>query len=451
MTKPRSHQFTKLQTTMRISVIGLGYLGATHAVAMATLGHEVIGIEPDQSRLEPLKNGVVPFYEPGLQDALKKVIAAGKLSFQNSHDEKSAAAEVHFICVGTPQQKGKETADTSYVFSAAKQLAAVLKPESLVVGKSTVPVGTARHLISSIQEIAGFEPRLCWNPEFLREGTALEDSLAPDRIVIGSNDPLINKNLKDCYQQILDTGTPLLELDLETAELVKVSANAFLATKISFINAMAEIAEAAGADAVKLAEAIGMDSRIGKSFLRTGIGFGGGCLPKDIRGFIARADELGVGSSLKFLTEVDNINLRRRQRVIDLAVAELEDPGHKKVSVLGISFKPDSDDLRDSPALDIALGLQSKGAQVIVHDPVSLAALEARQTGLSVAEEVLEATKDADLIILGTEWAEYRKLDPSTLNPKTKTIIDGRNVLSVNDWQKAGFKVIALGRNIQNG
>ena len=436
---------------MRISVIGLGYLGATHAVAMATLGHEVIGIEPDQSRLEPLKNGVVPFYEPGLQDALKKVIAAGKLSFQNSHDEKSAAAEVHFICVGTPQQKGKETADTSYVFSAAKQLAAVLKPESLVVGKSTVPVGTARHLISSIQEIAGFEPRLCWNPEFLREGTALEDSLAPDRIVIGSNDPLINKNLKDCYQQILDTGTPLLELDLETAELVKVSANAFLATKISFINAMAEIAEAAGADAVKLAEAIGMDSRIGKSFLRTGIGFGGGCLPKDIRGFIARADELGVGSSLKFLTEVDNINLRRRQRVIDLAVAELEDPGHKKVSVLGISFKPDSDDLRDSPALDIALGLQAKGAQVIVHDPVSLAALEARQTGLSVAEEVLEATKDADLIILGTEWAEYRKLDPSTLNPKTKTIIDGRNVLSVNDWQKAGFKVIALGRNIQNG
>ncbi|MGB4706487.1 MAG: UDP-glucose/GDP-mannose dehydrogenase family protein [Aquiluna sp.] len=436
---------------MRISVIGLGYLGATHAVAMATLGHEVIGIEPDQSRLEPLKNGVVPFYEPGLQDALKKVIAAGKLSFQNSHDEKSAAAEVHFICVGTPQQKGKETADTSYVFSAAKQLAAVLKPESLVVGKSTVPVGTARHLISSIQEIAGFEPRLCWNPEFLREGTALEDSLAPDRIVIGSNDPLINKNLKDCYQQILDTGTPLLELDLETAELVKVSANAFLATKISFINAMAEIAEAAGADAVKLAEAIGMDSRIGKSFLRTGIGFGGGCLPKDIRGFIARADELGVGSSLKFLTEVDNINLRRRQRVIDLAVAELEDPGHKKVTVLGISFKPDSDDLRDSPALDIALGLQAKGAQVIVHDPVSLAALEARQTGLSVAEEVLEATKDADLIILGTEWAEYRKLDPSTLNPKTKTIIDGRNVLSVNDWQKAGFKVIALGRNIQNG
>ena len=432
-------------------MIGLGYLGATHAVAMATLGHEVIGIEPDQSRLEPLKNGVVPFYEPGLQDALKKVIAAGKLSFQNSHDEKSAAAEVHFICVGTPQQKGKETADTSYVFSAAKQLAAVLKPESLVVGKSTVPVGTARHLISSIQEIAGFEPRLCWNPEFLREGTALEDSLAPDRIVIGSNDPLINKNLKDCYQQILDTGTPLLELDLETAELVKVSANAFLATKISFINAMAEIAEAAGADAVKLAEAIGMDSRIGKSFLRTGIGFGGGCLPKDIRGFIARADELGVGSSLKFLTEVDNINLRRRQRVIDLAVAELEDPGHKKVSVLGISFKPDSDDLRDSPALDIALGLQSKGAQVIVHDPVSLAALEAWQTGLSVAEDVLEATKDADLIILGTEWAEYRKLDPSTLNPKTKTIIDGRNVLSVNDWQKAGFKVIALGRNIQNG
>jgi len=436
---------------MRISVIGLGYLGATHAVAMATLGHEVIGIEPDSSRLEPLQNGTVPFYEPGLQEALKKALASGNLSFQNSHNDLSAAAEVHFICVGTPQQAGKETADTSYVFAAAKQLAAVLKPESLVVGKSTVPVGTASALIESIKEVAGFEPKLCWNPEFLREGTALEDSLAPDRIVIGSNDQEINKNLKDCYKPILETGTPLLELDLATAELVKVSANAFLATKISFINAMAEISEAAGADAVKLAEAIGMDSRIGKSFLRTGIGFGGGCLPKDIRGFIARAEELGVGSSLRFLTEVDNINLRRRQRVIDLAHQELGNPENKKVTVLGISFKPDSDDLRDSPALDISLGLQALGATVVVHDPVSLDALVARQTGLSVEADILLATKDADLIILGTEWKDYKDLDPNTLEPKTKTVIDGRNVLDVASWQAAGFKVIALGRSIKNG
>jgi len=436
---------------MRISVIGLGYLGTTHAVAMAMLGNEVIGIEPDSARLEPLKNGIVPFYEPGLQDALRKVLAEGTLTFQSEHDEKSAESALHFICVGTPQQEGKETADTSYVFAAAKQLAAVLKPDSLVVGKSTVPVGTASALIESIAEVAGFEPKLCWNPEFLREGTALEDSLSPDRIVIGSNDPVINKNLRDCYQPILDAGTPLLELDLATAELVKVSANAFLATKISFINAMAEISEAAGADAVKLAEAIGMDSRIGKSFLRTGIGFGGGCLPKDIRGFIARADELGVGSSLRFLTEVDNINLRRRQRVIDLAQTELGDASNKKVSVLGISFKPDSDDLRDSPALDIALGLTELGANVVVHDPVSLDALAKRETGLILEADILEATKDADLVILGTEWKEYKNLDPSTLSPKTKTVIDGRNVLDVGLWQNAGFKVIALGRSIKNG
>jgi len=436
---------------MRISVIGLGYLGATHAVAMATLGHEVIGIEPDSSRLEPLKNGIVPFYEPGLQDALKKVLAEGTLTFQGEHDEKSAESALHFICVGTPQQAGQETADTSYVFVAAKQLAAVLKPESLVVGKSTVPVGTASALIESIAGVSGFEPKLCWNPEFLREGTALEDSLSPDRIVIGSNNPEINKNLRDCYQSILDTGTPLLELDLATAELVKVSANAFLATKISFINAMAEISEAAGADAVKLAEAIGMDSRIGKSFLRTGIGFGGGCLPKDIRGFIARADELGVSSSLRFLTEVDNINLRRRQRVIDLAQTELGDPNNKKVAVLGISFKPDSDDLRDSPALDISLRLMKLGANVVVHDPVSLEALANRETGLILEAEILEATKDADMVILGTEWKEYKNLDPNTLSPKTKTVIDGRNVLDVGLWQGAGFKVIALGRSIKNG
>ena len=433
---------------MKISVIGLGYLGVTHAVAMATLGHEVIGIEPDQNKIAALQSGTVPFYEPGLKEALAKAIAAGKISFQEQHDDLSASAKIHFICVGTPQTINNHAADTSYVFEAASQLAAVLKTDSIVVGKSTVPVGTAANLIQTIESIAGFTPSLCWNPEFLREGTALADSLKPDRIVIGSHNAAVNKPLIECFQDILNQGVPLLELDLATAELVKVSANAFLATKISFINAMAEIAEASGADAVKLAEAIGMDNRIGKSFLRTGIGFGGGCLPKDIRGFIARADELGVGSSLNFLAEVDQINLRRRQKVVDLATNELGTLKNKTIAMLGISFKPDSDDLRDSPALEIALKLQARGAMMKVHDPVSLESLHKKHPELTTSTSALEACKDSDLVILGTEWNEYKNLAPESLTSKTKTIIDGRNVLNVEKWQSAGWKVIALGRNL---
>ena len=438
---------------MKISVIGLGYLGTTHAVAMAQLGHNVIGIDPDDSRIQSLAAGILPFFEPGLEDALRQAVSSGNISFQTQHDDLSAASDIHFICVGTPQISGQQSADTSYVFAAASQLAAVLKPSSLVVGKSTVPVGTARNLITTMQEISGFTPRLCWNPEFLREGTALADSMSPDRIVIGSDDPEYNQDLKTCYQTMTDQGIPILELDLETTELVKVSANAFLATKISFINAMAEIAEASGADAVRLAEAIGLDNRIGKSFLRTGIGFGGGCLPKDIRGFIARADELGVGESLAFLKEVDQINLRRRQRIVSLATEELGQVSNKKITMLGISFKPDSDDLRDSPALEIALRLQALGGIVTVHDPVSLEALEKKSSGLISESVLLAALKDADLVILGTEWADYKKLDPEAVSslPRVKTIIDGRNILNVESWQKAGWRIIAPGRNIVNG
>jgi UDPglucose 6-dehydrogenase len=300
-----------------------------------------------------------------------------------------------------------------------------------------------------MSELTGFLVHLAWNPEFLREGTALEDSLRPDRLVVGSWDQFSVKKIREVYQPILNTGTPFLSLDVETAELVKVASNAFLATKISFINAMAEIAEATGADAVALAEAIGHDERIGKKFLRTGIGFGGGCLPKDIRGFIARAEELGVGSALDFLKDVDQINLRRRNRVFELANRELGELTDKKILVLGISFKPDSDDLRDSPALEIARRLADAGARVTIHDPIALAALS--DSGKLHAESDLElAAKDVDLVILGTEWKHYRDLDPAKLQVKNKLVIDGRNALDAGKWQSAGWKVIALGRNIQN-
>ena len=438
---------------MKVTVIGLGYLGATHAVAMAELGHEVIGIEPDSKKLESLAAGILPFHEPGLDAALPKAISSGKLTFQSEHNNDSASADLHFICVGTPQTKGSDAADTTYVVAAAKELARWIKPTAVVAGKSTVPVGTAATLRKAMNEIAGFDVHLAWNPEFLREGTALEDSLKPDRIVVGTWSQHSVDVLREVYAPILQTGTPFLELDVPTAELVKVAANAFLATKISFINAMAEVAEVSGADAVALARAIGYDERIGNKFLRTGIGFGGGCLPKDIRGFVARAEELGVGSAVDFLKDVDAVNLRRRDKVVELAKAELGSLSAKAVTMLGISFKPDSDDLRDSPALEISQRLTALGAKVTVHDPVSLIPLATRSPELYREEDLLKAASGADLVILGTEWKQYREIDPVEFGKvvATKTIIDGRNVLDVSKWQAAGWRVIALGRNVHNG
>lgn len=445
---------------MKVSVIGLGYLGATHAVAMAELGHEVVGIEADPNRLAALQRGEIPFYEPGLDEALARVIRQGNITFVPDHSDATADADIHFLCVGTPQLKGSYAADTSYLFSAIESLGKWLKPNSVVAGKSTIPVGTAAALRDRLSEIAGFDAHLAWNPEFLREGTALEDSLRPDRIVIGveAGDELAESKLREVYRPILEGksgsaagGTPFLVMDVPTAELVKVAANSFLATKISFINAMAEIAETAGADAVRLAEAIGWDERIGNKFLRNGIGFGGGCLPKDIRAFMARAEELGVGQAVDFLADVDAVNLRRRQRVVDIAKAELGDLAGKKILMLGAAFKPDSDDLRDSPALDIAVILHEAGADVTVHDPMSLHGVRAKHPQLKTAEDLHSAVVGAELLVLGTEWREYRELDPAALGEQVanKLIIDGRNALDVARWQAAGWRLIALGRNVE--
>lgn len=437
---------------MKLSVLGLGYLGATHAVAMAKLGHDVLGIEPDQAKREAIREGNLPFYEPGLQEALREVLQSRKLSLAAGPDSRIREFDAHFICVGTPQLEGSDGADLSYVMAAGNELASFLGPDSVVVGKSTVPVGTAEVLRDAMSEIAGFDVRLTWNPEFLREGTALEDSLAPDRIVIGAWSKDDVAVVRDVYAQILATGVPCLEVDVATAELVKVAANSFLATKISFINAMAEVAEISGADTVKLAEAIGLDDRIGKKFLRTGLGFGGGCLPKDIRGFMARAGELGAGPALEFLKDIDTINLRRRARVVEIARTELRGLEGKNVLVLGISFKPDSDDLRDSPSLDVALRLANEGALVRIHDPKALAALGSRHPELERVKTLEEGLEGADLVILGTEWQEYSAIDPHQVSGlvSNKLIIDGRNALDVQSWQDAGWRLIALGRNVHN-
>ncbi|MFM5905356.1 MAG: UDP-glucose dehydrogenase family protein [Micrococcales bacterium] len=436
---------------MKITVIGLGYLGATHAIAMAELGHEVIGIEANPQRLSDLQNGMIPFFEPGLDDALARVLKKGNIVFQAEHTESSLEADLHFLCVGTPQLPGSYAANTEYLQQAVVALAPFLREDAVVAGKSTVPVGTSAQLSALLEKHAGFRPHLAWNPEFLREGTALEDSLRPDRIVIGVNDDRSAEVLRKVYEPITDHGTPFLVTDIPTAELVKVAANAFLATKISFINAIAEVAEVSGADAVQLAEAIGYDERIGNKFLRTGIGFGGGCLPKDIRAFMARAEELGVGSAVAFLDDIDGINKRRRKRVVDLLQQELGDLAGKKILVLGAAFKPNSDDLRDSPAIGVAKLIHAEGAKVVVHDPISLHHVNSQHPELGTEQELDRAAVDADAIVLATEWNDYKEIKPAQLGEKVanKLLIEGRNSLNVAAWQAAGWRVIALGRNVE--
>ena len=432
---------------LKLSVVGCGYLGATHAACMSSLGFEVIGVDTDPEKIALLSKGALPFYEPGLDSLLASEIKTGRLTFTTDFSA-VADADVHFICVGTPQSKDGLAADLTYVKSAVAAIAPHLKNGSLVVGKSTVPVGTAQGLRDQLAKSAPHAD-LAWNPEFLREGFAVEDTLTPNRLVVGVANDRAEEILKEVYKPVIDLGTPWIRADLPTSELVKVAANSFLATKISFINAMAEVCEAAGGDVTVLAKAIGYDPRIGNRFLQAGIGFGGGCLPKDIRAFMARAEELGAKQALEFLREIDAINLRARQRVIDVVRAELtEDLTSYKIAVLGAAFKPDSDDVRDSPALDIAAQLQAAGASVVVHDPKAIENARKRFPNLGFAVSVEECVKDADLILHLTEWREYRELDPKALASlvKKKIVIDGRNALDRDKWRAAGWQFHALGR-----
>ncbi len=440
---------------MRISVIGCGYLGAVHAAAMASLGHEVVGIDVDERKIDALRAGRAPFFEPGLPELLLEAGAAGGLTF-STDIAAVAGARVHFVCVGTPQMKGEFRADMQYVDASVTSLLPHLQPGDVVVGKSTVPVGTAERLA---EQIAPTGATLIWNPEFLREGFAVEDTLHPDRFVYGlptdeagvvtAAGEAAKALLDEVYATPLSDGTPLVVTDYPTAQLVKVAANSFLATKISFINAMAELCEATGGDVTQLADAIGYDVRIGRKFLNAGLGFGGGCLPKDIRAFMARAGELGVDQALTFLREVDSINGRRRERMVELAreVCEGTLVG-KRVAVLGATFKPNSDDIRDSPALAVADMLDKAGAHVVVTDPQGIENARAARPELHYAEDVLDAVRDADVVLLGTEWAQYRELDPDALAGVVagRHILDGRNVLDPARWRAAGWTYRALGR-----
>lgn len=435
---------------MKLSVIGCGYLGAVHAAAMASIGHEVVGIDVDQRKIDALSKGEAPFFEPGLQEILTAGIAAGNLRFTTDMAA-AAGAKVHFVGVGTPQQKDSYAADLTYVNGAFDGLLPYLAPGDLVAGKSTVPVGTAASLAPRVSETGA---TLVWNPEFLREGYAVQDTVDPDRLVAGvpagEEGEVAASVLREVYHPSVAKGTPFIVTDYATAELVKVSANAFLATKISFINAMAEIAEVTGADVTQLADAIGHDARIGRRFLGAGIGFGGGCLPKDIRAFSARAEELGRGESVAFLRQVDEINLRRRERAVQLVVEGLGGSVFEKnVTVLGAAFKPHSDDIRDSPALDVAVRLHGLGANVTVTDPAAIENARRIHPQLTYIEDRDDAIRDADALVLVTEWDEYRRQLPpehASSLARGRVVIDGRNGLDAAAWRAEGWAYYGMGR-----
>ena len=440
---------------MRMTVIGTGYLGATHAACMAELGHEVLGVDVDTAKIDTLKSGKVPFYEPGLPEVLARNLDAGRLDFSTDYATAAEFAHVHFLGVGTPQKRGSYAADLRYVRGAVEALVPKLRGEHFIFGKSTVPVGTAAELQELADSLAspGTSVEIAWNPEFLREGYAVKDTITPDRIVLGvrAKDTRAEEIAREVYATPIGQGTPFLVTDLPTAELVKVSANAFLATKISFINAVSEVCEASGGDVTQLADAIGYDERIGRKFLGAGLGFGGGCLPKDIRAFMARAGELGADDALTFLREVDAINMRRRDRVLQLTrqLAGGNVMG-KRVTVLGAAFKPNSDDVRDSPALSVAGQLSLAGADVSIYDPEAMDNARKVFPTLNYSESLEEALSEADIVVLATEWKQFRELDPVATGELVheRTIIDARNVLPPQEWKDAGWNIQALGRNL---
>lgn len=436
-------------TGLVLSVLGCGYLGAVHAAAMAHLGHRVIGVETDPSRARSLTSGRAPFYEPGLDDLLRATLDSGLLTFTDDIAE-AVEATIHFICVGTPQMPGRQSADLQFVHGAFSDLLEIIKPGDLVVGKSTVPVGTAPilHGLLKAREPAA---SLVWNPEFLREGFAVRDTLAPDRIVIGTAEPTgreVAGPLLEAYATIPEPA-PRLVTDFATAELVKVAANAFLATKISFINAMADLCELAGADVAELADALGHDVRIGRRFLNAGVGFGGGCLPKDIRAFMHRAAELGAEDTLMFLREVDAVNLARREKVVTTVTAWLDGKlAGKRIAVLGAAFKPNSDDIRDSPALAVAESLLLLGADVRVTDPWALPAAQKISPALTYEADTFVACQDAEIVLLLTEWDQFVEIDPVKLGEvvTSRRVLDGRNALDAASWAAAGWEYLGIGR-----
>jgi UDPglucose 6-dehydrogenase len=432
---------------MRISVLGTGYLGATHAACLSALGHDVLGVDVDPGRVDALSTGRAPFREPGLDELLARGLEQGLLAFDTDPGAAARHADLHFICVGTPQQISGSGLDLSHVWDAVRAVAADLPADSLLIGKSTVPVGTANALQDYLADVGRDDVEVAWNPEFLREGHAIQDSLCPERLVFGVQSPEAELRLRKTYAPIIREGATVIRTDVSTAELAKASANAMLAARLSVVNVLAEICEAAAANVTDLIAILGSDSRIGSAYLAPGVGFGGGCLPKDLRGLVARGEELEVGSALNLLTEVDHVNQRQRARTAALALSWLDDPARSAVGVLGASFKADSDDTRDSPALDVARRLHESGVDVRVYDPMGMPQARAELPDLRYMMDAVSACDGADLTLVLTEWTEFAGLDPVALRQfvARPQVIDARHVLDREKWRAAGWRFHALG------
>jgi UDPglucose 6-dehydrogenase len=441
-------------TRLKISVFGAGYLGAIHATCMAHLGHDVTAYDIDVSKISMLADGKPPFYEPGFEELLVTTLDSGKLKFTNSPEEAVRGAQLHFICVGTPQLQSADGADLRYLDAAFDVIVEHSDRPGLIVGKSTVPVGTAHRLSETLLHTGNAVAlAVAWNPEFLREGTAIEDTLRPDRLVFGVESDASEALLKEVYGNLLLNGVPFITTDLATSEMVKVAANSFLATKISFINAMAEICEVANADVLTLSRALGYDERIGSRYLHAGLGFGGGCLPKDIRAFSARAGELGAADAVSFLREIDKINQRRRERLVSVVSGIVGgDFLGKKIAVLGASFKPNSDDVRDSPALNVAAAMHLKGASVRVHDPKAIENAKRLFPTLTYCSNIEDACRNVEVLVLATEWDEYQNIDPVSFRGLVRRpiLVDARNAMNHEVWAQSGWQVHALGRGHLN-
>ncbi|GAA0607817.1 UDP-glucose/GDP-mannose dehydrogenase family protein [Kribbella sandramycini] len=436
---------------LRIAVIGTNYLGANTAAGMAEFGFDVIGVEIDEHRLKLLNDGKAPLYEPGLDPLLKKHVESGRLRFTKDYREIADWADVHFICVGTPQVDGSDAADLTQVNSVVSMLAPLLTRPVLVVGRSTVPVGTSKVVEARFhaESPAGAGVEIAWQPEFLREAHGVDDTLHPDRLVFGVQSEVAEARLREVFATPIAEGTPVVVCNLPTAELVKGGANAFLATKISFINALAEMADATGADVTQLADALGHDKRIGRGMLYAGPGYGGGCLPKDLRAFMHRAGELGVEEVITLLREVDDINQRRRAGLVDLTHELLGGQWvGKNVAVLGAAFKAGTDDVRDSPALDVAGRISLHGATVTVYDPEAMENARRVRPTLQYAASAAEAIAGAHAVLHLTEWPEFRELDPAALRGSVENpvVIDARLLLDATKWRAAGWTYRAPGK-----
>lgn len=427
-----------------MSVIGTNYLGATTAAGLAEFGFEVVGVDVDEARVKELSEGRPPFYEPGLAELLAKHTDSGRLRFTTDYRRIADWADVHFICVGTPQERDGYATDLSQVNAVVETLAPLLTRPTLVVGRSTVPVGTSERIERRIAELApaGAGVEVAWQPEFLREAHAVEDTLHPDRLVLGVHSAAAERTLREVFAAPIAEGSPVIVADRKTAELVKAAANSFLATKISYINALAGLCETVGADVSVLAEALGHDKRIGRGGLSAGPGFGGGCLPKDLRAFVARAEELGSDELVGMLRQVEEVNHARRARIVRVAADAVGGSlAGQKIAVLGAAFKANTDDIRESPALAVAESLRAEGADVVVFDPQATDNARRARPLLRYAASAEEACQDAQAVVHLTDWPEFRALDPRELKPMVANavLVDARLSLDAEAWRAAGW------------